>query len=294
MQLRLDELELSQKDRNGFTLFGSALIHIVLIMGLGFSYTFGRQPEQSISSISTVLVSAETEEKPDDAELFARAAQMGGGLEQNQKPVRSPLPTLSAAATRAPEQSNSHRRNELWVVNREFLYVNTPDSVFVSETLDTSEKSSQTKSGTENEKGAEAMLKSPILAQLDTDLSLGGKIPRQKFISSRTREHKYASYMEAWRAKVEQIGNANYPDVARQKKLSGNLVLNVSIQPDGNIENIKVIRSSGQKVLDDAAIRIVMMAAPFDPFPDEVRKEADVVHITRTWQFLHNSALIKN
>ena len=138
------------------------------------------------------------------------------------------------------------------------------------------------------------MLNSPLSAEFDTSLSLGGSVVRQKFISSRTREHKYASYMEAWRAQVEQVGNINYPEEARSRRLSGHLVLNVAINADGSIRELKVVRSSGQKVLDDAAVRIVMMAAPFDPFTDEIRAEADVIHITRTWQFLHNSTLIRN
>ena len=100
--------------------------------------------------------------------------------------------------------------------------------------------------------------------------------------------------MESWRAQVEQVGNLNYPEAARARRLSGDLVLSVSILPDGTIREISVVRSSGQKILDDAAVRIVNMAAPFDPFPEEIRRQTDLIHITRTWQFLHNSALIRN
>ena len=94
--------------------------------------------------------------------------------------------------------------------------------------------------------------------------------------------------MEAWRAKVERIGNLNYPDAARKRKLSGSLILDVALNPDGSIGQITIRRSSGHKILDDAAIRIVKLAAPFAPFPDNIRKDVDILHVTRTWQFLNN------
>lgn len=112
--------------------------------------------------------------------------------------------------------------------------------------------------------------------------------PKRKFISASTREYKYAAYMEAWRSKVERVGNLNYPESARKRKLSGNLILDVALNPDGSINLITIRRSSGHKVLDDAAIRIVKLAAPFSPFPDAISGETDILHITRTWQFLNN------
>jgi len=113
--------------------------------------------------------------------------------------------------------------------------------------------------------------------------------PRKKFISANTKEYKYASYMEAWRSKVERVGNLNYPDAARKNKLSGSLILDVALNKDGSIHQITVRRSSGHKVLDDAAIRIVELASPYSPFPDHIREETDILHITRTWQFLNSN-----
>ena len=115
--------------------------------------------------------------------------------------------------------------------------------------------------------------------------------PRRKWISSRTRAIKFAAYMEAWRAKVERVGNLNYPDAARRARLSGKLQLDVALKPDGSIHRIKVRRSSGKRVLDDAAIRIVKLAAPFAKFPASFRDEIDILHIERTWQFLSSNRL---
>lgn len=113
--------------------------------------------------------------------------------------------------------------------------------------------------------------------------------PREKFISARTREHAYAAYMDAWRRKVERIGNLNYPEEARRQGLTGELVLDVALGPDGNVRNITLLRSSGTAVLDEAAARIVRLAAPFARFPEHIRNETDVLHITRTWRFERDS-----
>ncbi|CAK0745277.1 periplasmic protein TonB [Gammaproteobacteria bacterium] len=109
--------------------------------------------------------------------------------------------------------------------------------------------------------------------------------PRSRYINASTQEYKYAAYMEAWRLKVERIGNLNYPIDARRQEIHGGLILDVAVDPDGEVRDITVVRGSGQKLLDDAAIRIVRMSAPFAPFPSNIRADTDILHITRTWQF---------
>ena len=124
-------------------------------------------------------------------------------------------------------------------------------------------------------------------AEINQRLKAYAERPRRKWITARTREHKYAAYMEAWRQKVERIGNLNYPDEARRRHLSGNLLLDVALNPDGSINEISLRRSSGERVLDDAAVRIVKLAAPYAKFPDAIREDdVDILHIERTWQFL--------
>ena len=107
-----------------------------------------------------------------------------------------------------------------------------------------------------------------LISEVKRKLETKAKRPKRTFISASTREYKYAAYMEAWRAKVERVGNLNYPEEARKRKISGQLVLDVALNPDGKINQITVRRSSGHKVLDDAAIRIVELAAPYAPFPE--------------------------
>ena len=127
-----------------------------------------------------------------------------------------------------------------------------------------------------------------LSAEIRRKMEAKAERPRRKFISASTKEYNYAAYMEAWRAKVERVGNLNYPEQARKQGLSGSLVLDVALRRDGTIDEITIRRSSGEKMLDDAAIRIVRLSAPFAPFPQHIKDETDILHIMRTWQFLNN------
>jgi periplasmic protein TonB len=115
--------------------------------------------------------------------------------------------------------------------------------------------------------------------------------PRRRAISASTREYKYANYLEEWRRKVERIGNLNYPEEAKRLGLHGSLILQVAIRADGTVASVRVVRSSGFNVLDKAAVRIVKLAAPYAPFPADIRAETDILDITRTWQFLSSNHL---
>jgi protein TonB len=119
------------------------------------------------------------------------------------------------------------------------------------------------------------------------------KLPkRAHFPSARTRGVVYAQYVEDWRIKVERIGNLNYPESARREKLHGKLQLTVTILPDGKVEDIEISRSSGHRLLDAAAMRIVKLAAPYPPLPKEILREyRDGMTITRTWTFTSTDRL---
>jgi protein TonB len=127
--------------------------------------------------------------------------------------------------------------------------------------------------------------------RINQSMQAYSKAPKSKFISARTKEFKYASYMRDWVAKVERVGELNYPDAARRQHLSGKLIVQVAIQPDGSVKEIAIRQPSGHKILDDAAVRIVKLAAPFAPFPDNVREETDLLYITRTWVFTSGNRL---
>jgi protein TonB len=117
------------------------------------------------------------------------------------------------------------------------------------------------------------------------------KRPKRRFVGARAEEYRFARYVEDWRLKIERIGNLNYPEAARAKKLYGNLLLTVGIRADGTLESVALDRSSGQKILDIAATKIVEMAAPYASFPPDIRRDTDILYITRTWTFAPGDSL---
>jgi protein TonB len=128
-------------------------------------------------------------------------------------------------------------------------------------------------------------------AQIAKDMDAYQKRPKRRFVGARAEEYRFARYVEDWRLKVERVGNLNYPEAARQLKLYGNLLLTVAIRADGSVETVEINRSSGQRVLDAAAIHIVEMAAPFAAFPPDIKRDTDILHITRTWTFTKGDEL---
>ena len=143
-------------------------------------------------------------------------------------------------------------------------------------------------SGLDLAESARAMAR--LEGEINKSVDEYNKRPRKKFIGARTEEYRFAQYIEDWRQKVERIGTLNYPEAARGK-LYGSLVLSVSINHDGSLNRVDINRSSGYKVLDDAARRIVQMASPYSPFPPEIRRDTDILEITRTWYFTQGDQL---
>jgi protein TonB len=129
-------------------------------------------------------------------------------------------------------------------------------------------------------------------AQIRRDYVAYQERPKRKFVGERAEEYRFAQYVDNWRQKVERIGNLNYPSEARARKLYGRLLLTVAIKADGEVEAVEIERSSGHKVLDQAAVRIVRLAAPFERFPDNIRRDTDILHITRTWTFTRGDQII--
>jgi protein TonB len=130
-----------------------------------------------------------------------------------------------------------------------------------------------------------------IEARIAKDIESYQQRPKRKYVGARAEEYRLARYVEDWRAKIERVGNLNYPEAARNLQLYGSLLLTVSIRSDGSVENVEINRSSGQPILDAAAVKIVQMSAPFAAFPPDIKRDTDVLHITRTWMFTKGDKL---
>ena len=124
-----------------------------------------------------------------------------------------------------------------------------------------------------------------LAAEIHLRSELYAKRPKRKFVSASTKEYAYANYLRAWVDRAERVGNLNYPDEARRKRLAGQLVISVAVRRDGSVEGSRIIQSSGIPLLDSTALRIVQLSVPFPPLP-KTDENIDILHVTRTWQFL--------
>ena len=236
--------------------------------------------------LEVVLVNTRHAKAPDKPDVLAQTNVDGGGnTEQNVRPS-TPLPpqptrrdgdALIEAKRRTPEPV----RDQKQVITRDKAPAKVAAAPKKVEQPVPQAEPPQV-SGLDLLDSAAAVAR--LEAQVDRDLQELAKRPRKKFIGARAQEYRFAQYVEDWRQKVERVGTLNYPDAARGK-LYGSLLLSVSIRADGSVDKVGVQRSSGHKVLDEAAVRIVKMAAPYAPFPPDIRKDYDIIEITRTWKF---------
>ncbi|MEH6471475.1 MAG: energy transducer TonB [Halopseudomonas sp.] len=300
--------QISSVDRFGFTLFVAIAVHALLILGLAFD---ADKPAPIATTLEVTLSQFKSEIAPEDADFIAQHNQVGSG-EQQQKTlpttrevapfqnneaaqvapgiqpsqlelIQPPQPTAELVkqpqeqadaqqvAAEQPEQITTTAESERQVANQapEELAAATPSATGMSSSL-----------------LARSLEIASLEAKLDSFRQERARAPRvRRLTSASTRESFDAQYLDSWRRKVERVGNLNYPEQARRRELYGNLRLLVVLRPDGSLERVDVLKSSGHKLLDDAAKRIVRLAAPYAAFPPELRKHADRVEIIRTWKF---------
>lgn len=257
-------------------------LHALVLFGVTFGYSLKPIPRLA-DTLDVVLVQWRSEEEPEQADYLAQASQQGGGEmldpQRPGDPVSGQLPTQPTG----PDAQQSERSDPARSVDlREIVAVEDAAN-------DALQPTAVEQPEPERPDAAELMSQSLDMASLQPEMSRQrewrSKIPRREFISANTRKYEFASYMSAWVAKVERVGNLNYPTELRRKKLHGDLILTVGIQQDGTVESIDVMRSSGIQEIDQAAMRIVRMAAPYAPLPDNITEHVDILHITRTWRF---------
>ena len=248
-----------------------------------------------ITTMEVTLVNQRSDDEPEDAEYLAQVNQIGGGKQQNKsRPSspfsnESPLPEQGFApdsrrAISPPPLKQTEKQTELMSVEQSRL------------------KENSTKNREENPLKVKTLTAAQLFERSQQIARLSAEINRLKQAYQQTPKHtwvhganakqyRFASYMDAWRAKVERIGNLNYPAIVTRKKINGSLLLDVAINPDGTVNSARIIRSSGYPELDQAALRIVNMAAPFPPLTKDILKDTDVLHIPRVWRFQYGSRM---
>jgi len=236
-------------------------------------------------SLEVVLVNAKSKERPAKAEALAQANLNRGGTVEDDLRAKTPLPLTEPrkpgkdlAEAQRRQRSLEAQQAELLAKARE-AQTRVPASAQRQPDID---NPGHQPSGRDLADLSLAAMR--LQAQIDRQIQEYQKRPRKKFIGANVSEYRFAQYEEDWRVKIERIGTLNYPAEARGR-VYGNLRLTVTIRPDGNVESVELDRSSGLKVLDAAAFKIVRMAGPFAAFPPDIRRDTDLLVITRTWFF---------
>ena len=266
----------------------SLIVHAIAGL-IHFSPFDAKRAAEKEPPLEVALVNAKSSTKPTKAELLAQANLDGGGNTDQKRRAKTPLPVMPKDAPAkdvnvAAETAEAKRdaRPELMTQIRPGAAVApAPTPVDVE----------KTDSPTANEMMQKTLEAIRLEAQIAKDLDAYQKRPKRRFIGARAEEYRFARYVEDWRLKIERIGNLNYPEAARAQKLYGSLVLTVSIRSDGSLENVEVSRTSGQRILDAAAVKIVEMSGPFAAFPPDIKRDTDILHITRTWTFAKGDEL---
>ena len=265
----------------------SLALHGVLL-SVHFRFPDALRWKSPNNALEVILVNARTEEAPVRADALAQANLDRGGNTDAEVRAKTPLPvtqpdepgkTLAQAQRRVQELEERQRKLVAQTKPKPEPKVQAPPRKPKPKSV---EQPSTRPSGRDLADLSLAALK--LQAQLDRRVEAYQKRPRKKFIGARATEYRFAQYEEDWRMKVERIGTLNYPPEARGR-LYGNLRLTVTIRPDGRVESVELDRSSGLKVLDQAAHKIVHMASPYAPFPPDIRRDTDLLVITRTWFF---------
>jgi protein TonB len=265
----------------------SFLLHTFILFGVALVMPDPRSAANFLQPLEVVLVNSKSKSRPIKADALAQHNLDGGGNTAEERRARSPLPTIRDDLKFTPEQT-AKRVAALEEESRRML-TRLKSNYTAVQPEPKKQKSNSASSGEELVQKALEMAR--LEAQINKNWDAYQKMPRRKFIGARTQEYRFAQYIEDWRIKVERIGNLNYPEQARRQKIFGKLQLSVSINKDGSVESVEVSKSSGQRLLDAAAMRIVKLAAPYAPLPPDITRDTDILTITRTWSFTSSDKL---
>ncbi|CAE6739339.1 energy transducer TonB [Xanthomonas arboricola pv. corylina] len=268
------------------TLVISLLLHGVLILGVGFAVS---EDAPLVPTLDVIFSQTSTPLTPRQADFLAQANQQGGGNHATAQRPRDSQPGVvpqdrsglapqaqRATTLQAPEPTQTRvvasRRGE--------------------QAMPTPQPNPQTDLPSPTD--AQRVQRDAEMARLAAEVHLRSeqyaKRPNRKFVSASTREYAYANYLRAWVDRAERVGNLNYPDEARRRRLGGKVVISVGVRRDGSVESSRVLVSSGTPALDAAALRVVQLAQPFPPLP-RTKDDVDILQVTRTWLFLPGGEL---
>ena len=279
---------IGESTRLSATMVLSVLLHAMLILGLGFAV---EDAAPVMPTLDVILSQTRTALTPAQADFLAQANNQGGGEHDKSSrptaPQAGPLPQPVDGLAPRPLHAQTPAPSpppEARVISS----INATDPM-------PSPQVRQHVEPTPLPQGREKIDRDIEMARLAAEIQLRSqqyaKRPKRKFVSASTREYAWAQYLRGWVDRVERVGNLNYPDEARRRRIGGLVVISVAVRRDGSVESTQIVQSSHVPMLDNAALRIVKLSEPFAPLP-KTQDDPDVLHVTRTWQFMPGGELI--
>ena len=265
----------------------SIALHAFALFGVALVLPAPNKAADIMQPLHVVLVNSRSQSRPVKADALAQANLDGGGNTEQDRQAKTMLPNIGDDQKITPEQA----AKQIAHLEEESKRMLTRLKSNYNLTQPQPKKQQSPDTSTADDLVQRSLEIARLEAQINKNTDYYQKMPRRKFIGARTQEYRFAQYIEDWRVKVERIGNLNYPEQARREQVYGKLQLSVSIRADGSVENIEVSKSSGHRILDAAAMRIVKLAGPFSPLPPDITRDTYILTITRTWSFTPSDKL---
>jgi len=280
------KLKVGSGDRLSFTLFIALILHIFIIDKVGFKLD---KQDKTSHTMDITLATHKAALTPEEADFLAQHNQEASGTIDQAKQLTTDKQAQFADAqirkvNPLPQQQKASNKN-----NKQQVIVTTigqSDKKITRQINPDPSKTEDDIQGAREDQPLAVDDLASLQAKLDKQRQEYAKRPRIRTLTSVSTKASYdAKYLHDWSSKIEQVGNQNYPHEALSRRITGQLRLSVTVNPDGSVYEVKITQSSGKRLLDDAAKQIVRLAAPYAPFPAEIRKHADRLQIIRTWNF---------
>src|SRR5688500_12442312 len=279
---------IGDNERLGATFVLSLLVHGMLVLGVGFALD---EAAPVMPTLDVILTQTQTPLTPEQADFLAQASNQGGGEHEKSRRPRDSQPGIAPQPEPGVAPQTMRRQSPAPQPPPEARVISSPRS----DTRAPRSQATPTPSEVPLPRGAEKIERDMAMARLAAEIHMRteryAKRPKRTLVSASTKQYEYATYLRSWVDRVERVGNLNYPDEARRRRIGGLLVISVAIKRDGSIERADIIQSSNIPMLDAAALRIVRLSEPFAPLP-KTSENVDILHVTRTWQFLPGGELI--
>ncbi|GAB3744689.1 energy transducer TonB [Lysobacter olei] len=279
---------IGENQRLGATMTLSLLVHGLVVLGFGFALESAAPVVPTLDVILTQTTSALTSQQ---ADFLAQASHQGGGEHDKASRPRDDQtgPIAQVQPGVAPRQLRAQAPSPQPAPRERVVSSNAGESTVATA------RATPSPSEIPLPRGQEKIERDMAMARLAAEIHLRSeryaKRPKRKFVSASTQEYAWAGYLVDWVKRVERVGNLNYPDEARRRRLSGQVVISVAIRRNGTVERAEIVQSSGVPLLDASALRIARLAEPYPPLP-KTDEDPDILHVTRTWLFLPAGELV--